>query len=455
MLNISKNTISNRVNRSKYPALLSAEGRLAHKILPRILTSLLIVFAIFLFVPWTQNIRARGNVNTLNPEHRPQMLHSIIPGRIENWFVQEGDYVSRGDTILKISEVQNSYFDPSLLLRTDEQVKAKEGAVTAYKSKVNALNNQISALTNMLELRLEQARNKLKQAELKVISDSIDFQAYKINQEIAKQQLDRIEKLYDQGLKSKTDFENRNLKYQQALAQKVSVENKLLSSRNELINAKIELATIKTDYQNTIAKASAEKFTAESNQFDAQGQVAKLQNEYMNYSVRQGMYFVTAPQNGYITQAVTPGIGELIKQGEQIVSIMPSDYQLAVEMYIRPIDLPLIKKGQHVRIQFDGWPAIVFSGWPNTSYGTYGGTVFAIDNFANVKGQYRVLVVPDVDDHEWPEALRVGGGANSMLLLKDVPIWYELWRQFNGFPPDYYSGNNTVKSDQYMINEKK
>lgn len=455
MLNISKNSVSNKINNSVYPALLTAEKRLGHKVLPRILTSLLIVFLIFLFVPWTQNIRAKGNVNTLNPEHRPQMLHSVIPGRIESWFVQEGDYVSRGDTILKISEVKNNYFDPELLLRTEEQVKAKEGAVVAYDSKVDALNDQISALTYLLELKLEQAKNKLQQAKLKVISDSIDFEAYKINQEIAEKQLDRIEKLYDQGLKSKTEFENRDLKFQEALAKKVSVENKLLTSKNELINAKIELATIKTDYQKTIAKANAEKYTAESNRFDAAGQVAKLQNEYMNYSVRQGMYYVTAPQNGYITKAVTPGIGELVKEGEQIVSIMPSDYQLAVEMYINPIDLPLIKKGQHVRLQFDGWPAIVFSGWPNTSYGTYGGTVFAIDNFANMKGQYRVLVVPDEFDHKWPEALRVGGGANSMLLLKDVPIWYELWRQFNGFPPDYYTGNNTVKSNNSMSNEKK
>jgi multidrug resistance efflux pump len=382
------------------------------------------------------------------------MLNSVIPGRVENWYIQEGDYVSRGDTILKISEVKSNYFDPGLLDRTQEQVTAKEGAVVAYKEKVNALNSQISALSNMLQLRLEQAQNKLKQARLKVISDSIDYEAYKINQEIAKQQLDRIEKLYDQGLKSKTDFENRNLKYQQALAQKVSYENKLLSSRNELINTKIELSSIKSDYQNTIAKANAEKFTAESNQLDAQGQVAKLQNEYMNYSVRQGMYYVTAPQNGYITQATTSGIGELIKEGEQIVSIMPADYELAVEMYIKPIDLPLIKKGQHVRIQFDGWPAIVFSGWPNTSYGTYGGKVFAIDRFANQQGQYRVLVIPDVEDHEWPEALRVGGGANSMLLLKDVPIWYELWRQFNGFPPDYYTGNNTVKANESKQTKK-
>jgi hypothetical protein len=107
-------------------------------------------------------------------------------------------------------------------------------------------------------------------------------------------------------------------------------------------------------------------------------------------------------------------------------------------MYIKPIDLPLIEKGSPVRIQFDGWPAIVFSGWPNTSYGTYGGKVFAIDNFISDNGKYRVLVAPDPNDHEWPTALRVGAGANNMLLLKDVPIWYELWRQINGFPPDYY-----------------
>jgi hypothetical protein len=91
-----------------------------------------------------------------------------------------------------------------------------------------------------------------------------------------------------------------------------------------------------------------------------------------------------------------------------------------------------------VRLQFDGWPAIVFSGWPNTSYGTYGGLIFAMDNFMSPNGSYRLLVVPDPNDHEWPDALRVGAGTNNMVLLKDVPIWYELWRKINGFPADYY-----------------
>ena len=138
---------------------------------------------------------------------------------------------------------------------------------------------------------------------------------------------------------------------------------------------------------------------------------------------------------------------ETLKEGEEIVSIMPARYELAVQMYVKPLDLPLIKKGQHVRIQFDGWPAIVFSGWPNTSYGTYGGVVVAIDNFISANGKYRMLLAPDPNDHTWPSALRVGAGTDNMILLKDVPIWYEIWRQINGFPPDYYEMENEKMND--------
>ena len=94
-------------------------------------------------------------------------------------------------------------------------------------------------------------------------------------------------------------------------------------------------------------------------------------------------------------------------------------------------------------LQFDGWPAIVFSGWPNTSYGTYGGQIFAIDNFISDNGKYRVLVAPDPKDPPWPEALRVGSGTTNLLLLKEVTIGYELWRKLNGFPPDYYKTNTS------------
>lgn len=448
MLNISNISVNRYIDRSKYPSLRNAEARTTSKVLRKVLGIGFGLAFLFMFVPWTQNIRARGNVTTLKPDQRPQTIHSVIAGRIEKWFVQEGDFVEKGDTILFISEVKDDYFDPNLLSRAQEQLKAKEMSVGSYMEKVRALDKQIDALVQTAELKLKQTKNKYRQSQLKVVADSMDYQAYKVNFDIAQTQFERFKELQEKGLKSMTDLENKRNTMQKAQAEMIAGENKLLTSRNELINAEVELLAVQAKYRDEIAKAESDKYTAMSSMYDAEATVTKLQNQYMNYSVRSGLYYITAPQDGYVTKAIQSGIGETIKEGASIVSIMPAKYDLAVAMYVKPIDLPLLEKGSPVRIQFDGWPAIVFSGWPNTSYGTYGGKVFAIDNFISNNGMYRVLVAPDQEDHPWPDALRVGAGANNMLLLKDVPIWYELWRQINGFPPDYYKQESTPPSDE-------
>lgn len=446
MLNITKNTISGQISYSQY-ASLNKVYNLRRK--SRFMRVLLLVFGagvLFVFLPWTQNIRALGNVTALSPEQRPQTIHSVIGGRIEKWFVQEGQLVRRGDTILYISEIKDEYFDPALLGRTSEQLRAKELSVSAYMEKVRAMDNQIDALARGLVLKREQALNKLTQAGLSVKSDSMDLEAAKTNFDIARDQFKRMSELYDKGLKSLTELESRRQRMQEAQARFISQENKLLSSRNQLINARIELSSIQADFKDKISKSESEKFSAMSNMYDAEAAVTKLQNQYSNYSVRTGLYYITAPQDGYITKAIKTGIGETIKEGDEIISIMPARFDFALEVYVNPIDVPLLQKGSKARVQFDGWPAIVFSGWPVVSYGTYGGQVLAIDNFISANGKYRVLVVPDPNDHPWPSALRVGAGVNTMMLLKDVPVWYELWRQINGFPPEYYRLPDSGKS---------
>ncbi len=446
MLNISNESVTARVRKRNLSTLISVENKISGNVLKRIVTSFFALLLVVMFLPWTQNIGAKGTVTTLRPDQRPQTIHSVIAGRIEKWFVQEGDYVKKGDTILFISEVKDAYFDPDLLSRTQSQLDAKELSVKAYMEKVKAMDSQIDALVQTSRLKLAQARNKLQQSKLKVISDSMDYKASNINYEIAQEQFKRLEKLYKDGLKSLTDLENRKLTVQKTQAEMISAENKLLTSRNELINARVEIVSVQNQYRNSVAKAESEKYTAMSNMYNAEIDVTKMQNQFMNYSVRAGLYYITAPQNGYITEAIQNGIGETMKEGEAIVSIMPAQYDLAVVMYVNPIDLPLMEKGQPVRIQFDGWPAIVFSGWPNTSFGTYGGKVYAIDNFISPNGKFRIMVSPDPETEEWPEALRVGGGTHNMLLLKDVRIWYELWRQINGFPPDYYKTTDVSKT---------
>jgi hypothetical protein len=176
---------------------------------------------------------------------------------------------------------------------------------------------------------------------------------------------------------------------------------------------------------------------------DARTEVVKMENQLTNYQVRASFYYVTAPQTGYITEAVSTGIGENIKAGDNLITIMPDNVDYAVEMFVEPMDLPLMNVGNEIRIIFDGWPSIVFSGWPIITYGTFGGEVVAIDRFISPNGKYRLLVKPDPDEPEWPDAIRVGSGANTLALLNDVPVWYELWRRINGFPPDYYSSANS------------
>jgi multidrug resistance efflux pump len=446
MLNISNNQLNKKVKLAQYKSGKLVFNKKYYKQLNRFLLIFAVIVIIVLFLPWTQNISGQGQVTTLQPDQRPQTIQSQIPGRIEQWYVREGDSVRKGDTILKISEVKSEYFDDRLVERTGQQIKAKSSSVVAYKGKIGALERQVSALFRERDLKIEQANNKLKQARFKIKGDSIDVEAARINQNIAKTQFDRAVTLQKEGLAAVKDVEEKRLKLQETEAKLVSLENKYLANKNDIINAQLELSRTKATFADKISKAQSDKFTAQSNQFDTEAQVTKLENEYTNYKVRSGLLYILAPQDGFINKALKGGIGETFKEGDELVSIMPSNYDLAVETFVRPIDLPLIHIGEKVRVQFDGWPAIVFSGWPNVSYGTYGAKVVAIENFISSNGKYRILLAPDKDDHEWPKAIRVGSGARTIALLDDVQIWFELWRQLNSFPPNFYQPDDKTAS---------
>lgn len=443
MLNISNNKLNKRVSLQQFESGRMASKNGHHKRFNQFLLAFALIGLLVLFLPWTQNINGKGQVTTLMPNQRPQTIQSQIPGRIEEWFVREGGFVQKGDTILRISEIKSEYFDALLVERTNDQIKAKSSSETAYKEKVGALERQIVALEQERELKLKQVGNKLTQSKLKVKSDSIDLEAAKTNIEIAQRRYERVIALQQEGLKAVKDVEEQKLKLQETQAKLISQQNKYLASQNEVINSEIELSRVGTEFTDKISKAESDMFTARSNQYSASAEVTKLENSYANYKRRNELLFITAPQDGYVNRAIKAGIGETFKEGEQLVGIMPADYELAVETFVRPIDLPLIHVGEKVRVQFDGWPAIVFSGWPNVSYGTYGAEVVAIENFISKNGKYRVLLAPDHEDHQWPEAIRVGSGARAIALLEEVPIWFEVWRQLNGFPPNYYQPSDS------------
>lgn len=447
MLNISKQTVGHRIKVDDFPAFRQTTLTNAHQMFTRWLLGLLVVTVLFMLLPWTQNIQAKGKVTTLRPEQRPQVIPSPIDGRIDRWYVREGERVKAGDTIVFISEIKSDYLDPELVPRTNEQVTAKTGAIGSYQDKVYALESQIVNMEDQLRLKQQQLRQKIQQVQFKITADSAELAQAQVQDSIARVQYQRSRSLFEQGVDPRAKMEDRQAKLQETTNKLVSAMNTLNSSRAELTITYTELDAVQAEYSEKIAKARSDIASTLSQRFDAEADVSKLRILSSSYSRRASFYYITAPQECYITKVVTPGIGETIKEGEAIVTIMPANYELAVELYITPMDFPLVnvdstinRKKPDVRFIFDGWPAFIFSGWPGQSFGTYIGEIAAIDNEISENGRYRILISPKPGTREWPRELRVGGGVQGIILLNNVQLWYEIWRQLNGFPPDYYSG---------------
>ena len=301
-------------------------------------------------------------------------------------------------------------------------------------------------------LKLNQARNKIIQSKLKISSDSIEARASNNNYKVSEEQFKRYEELLTKGVISKTDLENRKVKVQEALSKKVSADNKYISSKNDLLNIEMEMSSIQQEYQEKIMKAESDKFSALSFLYEGEGSLTKLQNQLANYTMRKGFYYVLAPQDGYISKTSIQGLGEILKEGAALCNIVPVQNEQVVELYINPIDLPLIQIGQTVQLTFDGWPAFVFSGWPGVSYGTYSATIVAFDKSISDNGKFRILA-KNTTSQKWPNAIQIGSGVKGFALLNNVPLFYELWRRLNGFPPEFYITGKELKGNKKNENK--
>jgi len=410
MLKLSPENIEDIVSQEKLYALRALKPPKAGRTLARWLLGLMAIFFVFLFVPWQQNIRGNGQVTALDPMNRPQTVEAVIAGQIRKWHVQEGQLIRKGDTIVTISEVKEKYFDPLLLSRMKAQIEAKSSSLESKAQKTEALKRQINALREGMRNKLDQTKAKLEAEALKLKN--------------AENQFVRNKKLFEAGNIPLTKFQDFEYKFQSAQA--------------EYANVKIELDRVEAEYLEKISKAESDLSNTLAEIFEGQVELTKYRSDYASLEIRSNQYQILAPQDGVLVKAVKQGLGETIKEGDAVCTIMPLANDAAVELYVKAMDVPLLSKGRKVRIQFDGWPALQFSGWPSVSVGTFGGIVEVIDYVNSKPGEFRVLVVPDTNEQQWPKQLRNGSGIKGWVMLDDVPVWYEIWRQLNGFPPSLY-----------------
>lgn len=295
------------------------------------------VFVLF-FVPWLQTAQGRGQVVSLDPEDRAQEVTALVPGRVERWYVHDGQHVTRGDPIARIVDL-----DPNLLSR-----------LAAERAQV--------------------------QAEIASVQQS---------QAVAQIDVGRMRQLFSEGLASRRDYEQAQIKVAESGA-------KLAESRAKL------------------------------NRIDVQ----------LN---RQSAQLVRAPRDGRIQNLSAATGGALVSAGTVLAVVAPERVERAVELLIDGRDVPLLRPGRPVRLEFEGWPAIQFSGWPSVAYGFFDGRVRTIDPNANAQGLFRILVEPAPGKPAWPERrfVRLGGKVYGWVQGETVTVGYELWRQLNDFPLEF------------------
>jgi membrane fusion protein, adhesin transport system len=387
-----------------------------------------IIPIIFLFFPWQQNVSALGKVTAFSPNERAQTVDAPVSGVISKWNVQEGSKVKAGDVLLEISDIDPQFKDRLKSQRDNllTKLESKQDELRAYELQQNNLISSRDA-------KISAAQFKLDMANQKILSASEAMNAAQATLEAANFQAARLQRLLQDGLVSKRDVEVAERDQIIANRSLNSAQAQLLSAKAESRSASAEIQQIRADTQAVIESnnATINKIKGEL----AESEVS-LTNSEINLS-RQRMQRVTAPRDGVIYRLPVNTQSQVISQGTPLLTILPDTQTRSVELWVDGRDAPLIRQGSEVRVEFEGWPAILIPGWSNIGFGTFPGKVAFVDPVDNGTGNFRVMILPSNGDKGWPSSnfLRQGINAKGWILLEQVTIGYEIWRILNGFPP--------------------
>jgi multidrug efflux pump subunit AcrA (membrane-fusion protein) len=408
---------------------------------------LLIVFFLMLaFVPWTQTVTVTGQLSAYTPYERPQDIEAMITARLAKWHVYEGVRVKQGDLILELSDIDPIFMAPDLLTLLQQQTVALDQKRKAALERADQLTDRIKEMHNLVkaavpsaEARVLEAENKVRAAEQRVISAKISVDTAELN-------VGRNKQLAVQGLVSQRELE---LSLQAAIGSKADLkaaEATLKEAKQAMRALSFGRDQISAEVLQRLMEAEAARAESLAEAANAADQLAAVQLKLSNATQRRIASRILAPIDGTVVRMAEVGVGETVKPGEKLVRISPLSMDKAAEMVADGLDAPLLNVGRKVRLLFYGIPAIPLPAWPELMAGTFGGVIKVVDQVDDGKGNFRFWVVQDPEDRPWPEQAHVRQGTKIMgwVILNRVPLWYELWRRFNLFPPDYQEGPPTL-----------
>jgi multidrug resistance efflux pump len=378
------------------------------------------------FLPWQQSVTGEGRVIAMTPIERQQTVSSTVDGRVVRWHVVEGTRVRAGDLIVEVADN-----DPNVVERL-------RGELNAAREREQSLDDRIREIRSSRENALAAADARITMAAERVAAAERALDQAEATLLLARQNLDRQKALLNKGLTPVRSVEIAQADYDRAVAEVARAENGLRAARADQAAIERDRMRVENDYDAQLKDAIATRAAATAAVRPIETRLA-----------RQTTQDIRAPRDGVILRLLAQPGSEMLKSGQPLAVLVPETDQQAVELWVKGNDMPLLHVDDPVRLQFEGWPAIQFVGWPSVAVGTFGGRIILVDATDDGSGKFRILVAPDPNDDPWPpkQYLRQGVRANGWVLLKMVPLWFELWRQFNGFPPTSPKGPILSDSD--------
>jgi multidrug resistance efflux pump len=412
----------------------------ASRVVGRLLVAAFVLVAVVLCVtPWQQSAPGTGRVVAYAPDERRQNLEAPMEGRVLRWFVREGSVVKKGDPIVDLTDN-----DPDILMRLRTERDAIASRLDAARARARSLESRIDSLQDSRTSAIAASESRIRMATQRVVAAEQSVTLANATLTAAKLNIERQRSLADQGLTSKRQLELTELEEARAQTEVERAKVTLAAARSEEVALTSDKQKVGNDGSASINDAQASQSAAEAEVANSSAELSRIEVRL----ARQSAQSVIAPRDGIIFRIVANGhSGEIVKSGDVLAVLVPDTKDRAVELWVSGNDMPLVHEGARARIQFEGWPALQFSGWPSVAVGTFGARVSFVDATDNGAGLFRILVVPE-EGTTWPAAiyLRQGVRTQGWVQLGRVKLGYELWRQFNGFPPSLSKEPESVKS---------
>ena len=353
------------------------------------LMTCLLMWAVF--CPVDQIVRAEGRII---PTGRAQTVQHLEGGIVSQILVREGQMVQAGDVLMRMSDVQantsvqqgqsrlhvlkaqqarltaEATGQPAPEFGADIPADVQQEALSAFRERMSRFQSERQVLSQ---------QHAQRQAELSEASSRI--QSVQAELELARKQSSLMEGLYRKGAASQMELLDA-----QSRTQKLhTAENDILASIPRL---KAAISELSAKLAESTARFRAEART-ELTQVSAE--VAKMNLAVDGDTDRLTRTEVRAPTSGFINRLNVNTIGGVVKPGETILEITPTEGPVAVEARVRPNDRASLRAGLDTRVLIGAYDYAV--------YGALKGRLIEVsaDTVPDETGQryYRVLIQTD------------------------------------------------------------